>query len=255
MHSGLKMLASGVALALAVPAIAQVYAQPYQAPVPYDQPRAAAPPGGVYGAPAPVAGYGPPASGYGAPAPAPGYGTPSGTYAPPTPGYGAAAGPGAAYGAPPASGYGAPPAAAYGAPAAGAYGANSSYAPPPVVKCDKTGAIAGGLVGALAGGVLGSNVAGHGDKTEGTVLGGVVGGGLGALVGHAHDKHRCDQTGAYWSYADTVPYQADTAAPADPRTAEYVSRGCRLAPAAVEGQEARYVRVCPDASGRYRISG
>jgi phage tail tape-measure protein len=111
------------------------------------------------------------------------------------------------------------------------------------------------LIGALAGGVLGSNVAGHGNKTEGTVLGGVAGGGLGAFVGHAHDKHQCDERGAYWSYSDTVPYQVDNAVAPDPRAAEYASRGCRLAPAAANGQEARYVRVCPDADGRYRIIG
>jgi phage tail tape-measure protein len=123
------------------------------------------------------------------------------------------------------------------------------------VKCDNTGAIAGGLLGALAGGVLGSNVAGHGNKTGGTVLGGVLGGGLGAAVGHAHDKHQCDSTGAYWSYNDTVPYGADATASADPNAPAYVSRGCRLAPAQVSGSDYRYVRVCPDGTGKYRITG
>jgi hypothetical protein len=125
------------------------------------------------------------------------------------------------------------------------------------VKCDNNGAIAGGLIGALAGGVLGSNVAGHGSKTEGTVLGGLAGGGLGAFVGHAHDKHQCDQQGVvYYNYNDTVPYQVDASAPPDPRTADYVNRGCRMAPAAVNNsQDVRYVRVCPDPDGRYRIVG
>jgi len=108
-----------------------------------------------------------------------------------------------------------------------------------VIKCDNTGAIAGGLVGALAGGVLGSNLSHSGNKTEGAVIGGLAGGGLGAVVGHVHDKHQCDQRGAYWSYADTVPYQVDNSVAPDPNAAQYVSRGCRLAPAAVNDQQTR----------------
>jgi uncharacterized protein YcfJ len=100
-------------------------------------------------------------------------------------------------------------------------------------------------------------VAGHGNKTEGTVIGGLAGGGLGAFVGHAHDKHQCDQQGVvYYNYTDTVPYQVDASAPQDPRTADYINRGCRMAPAAVNNsQDVRYVRVCPDPDGRYRIVG
>jgi len=238
MHNASKLaISAALAMAVAGPAAAQ-YGQPYPygapyVPVPAYGQQPAAP---VYGAPQP--GYGQPAP-YGAPPPQP-YGAAPGTYGA-QPGYG-----------PPPGTYAAP--APYGAPPAGAYGANTAYAAP--VKCDNTGAIAGGLIGALAGGVLGSNVAGHGNKTEGTVLGGLVGGGLGAYVGHAHDKHQCDERGVvYYNYGDTVPYQVDTSAPPDPRTADYVNRGCRMAPAAVEGQDARYVRVCPDADGRYRIVG
>ena len=98
---------------------------------------------------------------------------------------------------------------------------------------------------------------GHGDATGlqrfHFGLGGVVGGGLGAAVGHAHDKHKCDQRGAYWNYSDTVPYQSSPANP-DPNAAGYTSRGCRLAPAQVSGEDYRYVRVCPDANGRYRVT-
>ena len=37
----------------------------------------------------------------------------------------------------------------------------------------------------------------------------------------------------------------------------YTRMRCRLAPAAVDayGNDVRYVRVCPDADGRYRITG
>ncbi|CAN7266422.1 hypothetical protein LJR219_001174 [Phenylobacterium sp. LjRoot219] len=60
-----------------------------------------------------------------------------------------------------------------------------------------------------------------------------------------------DQTGGYWNYSDTVPYDTDATARADPNAAGYVSRGCRLAPTG-SGADARYVRVCPDGSGKYR---
>jgi uncharacterized protein YcfJ len=237
-------MTSALALAAAAPAAAQ-YGPSYPYGAPYiPVPAYGQQPNPYYGAPPSGPTYGAPQPGYGAPAP---YGGAPGTY-------------GAAPGAYPPSGYGpppgayAPPPAAYGAPPAAAYGANTAYAAAPV-KCDNTGAIAGGLIGALAGGVLGSNVAGHGNKTEGTVLGGLVGGGLGAAVGHAHDKHQCDERGVvYYNYGDTLPYQVDSSA--DPRAAEYVNRGCRMAPAAVNNsQEVRYVRVCPDPDGRYRIVG
>jgi hypothetical protein len=139
------------------------------------------------------------------------------------------------------------------APAAGYYGGNASYVAP--IKCNNNSAVTAGLLGALAGGVLGSNVAGHGDRTEGAVLGGLVGGGLGAAVGHANDKYKCDKQGAYWSYNDTVPYRVDSRVYRDDRASAYSQRGCRLAPAPVNSSDYRYVRVCPDGSGRYRVAG
>lgn len=159
-----------------------------------------------------------------------------------------------AYTAPPAH-YGPPPPAYYGAPSAGYYGSNASaYAAPPI-RCNNNSAVTAGLIGAIAGGVLGSNIAGHGDKTGGTVLGALVGGGAGAAIGHANDKYKCDQRGAYWSYNDTVPYRVDSDVYRDDRYAEYSRRGCRLAPAPVSDRDYRYVRVCPDAEGRYRVTG
>jgi uncharacterized protein YcfJ len=148
---------------------------------------------------------------------------------------------------------GPPPPADNGPPAAGAYGANTAYAAP--VQCNNNSAVTAGLIGALAGGVLGSNVAGHGNKTGGTVLGALVGGGAGAAIGHANDKYKCDQRGAYWSYNDTVPYQVDSSVYRDDHYADYSRRGCRLAPAPVNSADSRYVRVCPDADGRYRVTG
>jgi hypothetical protein len=144
---------------------------------------------------------------------------------------------------------------AYVAPAAPYYGANTAYATPEV-RCDNSSTVGAGAIGALAGALLGSNIAAHGRRTEGAVLGGVVGAGIGAAVGHQHDKYKCDQRGPYFSYNETIPYREGRDFRTD-RYAEYQRMGCRLATAPVDnyGQDYRYVRVCPDPDGRYRIVG
>jgi hypothetical protein len=175
---------------------------------------------------------------------------PAGWYATtPAPGYVA---PSYAYVAPP-GGYVAP-SGGYAAPAAGYYGAPSAYVAPATVPCNNNAAITAGLIGAIAGGVLGSNVAGH-DKTTGTVLGALVGGGAGAAIGHAHDAQKCDERGLYYSYSDTQPYRVSNDVYPDAGYAQWRSQGCRLAPAPVSQDEYRYVRVCPDDTGRYRVTG
>ena len=96
----------------------------------------------------------------------------------------------------------------------------------------------------------GSNVAARNARPEGTVLGALVGAGVGAAVGNASAK--CDTRGAYYSYEQTQPYRYS-----DGRYADSGER-CRLAPAPTEYNgrvETRYVRVCPDADGRYRVQG
>ncbi len=114
----------------------------------------------------------------------------------------------------------------------------------------KKNATVGGVIGALAGAALGSNVAARNARPEGTVLGALVGAGVGAAVGNASAK--CDTRGNYYSYEQTQPYRYT-----DGRYAE-ASERCRLAPAPAEYNgrvETRYVRVCPDADGRYRVDG
>jgi hypothetical protein len=110
------------------------------------------------------------------------------------------------------------------------------------VSCGVAGPVAGSLPGAAVGIVVGSNAPDLDHKT-------------GALPARFYDRHQCDQHGAYWRYGDTVPYELKSLAAPDPRAAEYAARGCRLAPAAVNEREARYVRVCPDAASRYRLTG
>jgi hypothetical protein len=142
----------------------------------------------------------------------------------------------------------------YVTPSAPYYGANTAYTAP-AVHCDNSGTVTAGAIGALAGAVLGSQLSAPGRHTENSVLGAVIGGGLGAAVGHAHDKYKCDQRGPYFTYQETVPYREG--AHHTPRYAEYERMGCRLASAPVDryGRDYRYVRVCPDPEGRYRIVG
>jgi hypothetical protein len=144
------------------------------------------------------------------------------------------------------------------APDAGYYGRPTTYVGPVTCRNDHSAATAGGILGALAGAALGSNIAASGHRTGGAVLGGLVGAGIGASVGNAHDRYRCDTRGPYFSYNDTIAYRE---AP-DYRSGRYdygyyTRMRCRLAPAPIDndGRDYRYVRVCPDADGRYRITG
>ncbi len=71
----------------------------------------------------------------------------------------------------------------------------------------------------------------------------------------AAGKARCDQAGYYYNYADTVPYRESRYARSGDYDYRYYSRNrCRLAPAPVDATgDVRYVRVCPDGYGQYRI--
>ncbi len=143
------------------------------------------------------------------------------------------------------------------------YGRDASYAGNYADPCrdrrSNNSTVAGGLIGALAGAALGSNVAARNARTEGAVLGAVVGGAIGAGVGRAHENAKCDDAGYYYSYDQTVPYR-ESRYERGRRSGQYDysyynRQRCRLAPAPISGDEYRYVRVCPDREGRYRITG
>jgi hypothetical protein len=140
------------------------------------------------------------------------------------------------------------------------YGRDASYSGTYADPCrsQRTGnSVAGGLIGAIAGAALGSNVAARNARTEGAVLGALVGGAAGAAIGRSSAK--CDDTGYYYSYDQTVPYREsayDRRARSGRYDYSYYNRQrCRLAPAPIDSDEYRYVRVCPDRQGRYRITG
>lgn len=138
------------------------------------------------------------------------------------------------------------------------YGRDSAYTPNAGCQPTNNSAVAGGIIGALAGAALGSNIAAGGHRGDGAVLGAVVGGGIGASVGHANDKYKCDNRGPYYSYNDTISYREDRSYRSGQHDYAYYQRArCRLAAAPVDayGDDVRYVRVCPDGNGRYRITG
>lgn len=119
--------------------------------------------------------------------------------------------------------------------------------------------VGGALIGALAGAAIGSNIDDDGNRTEGTVLGAIVGGAIGANVGRS--TARCDARGYYWTYDQTYSYR-ERSGYRGYRSGRYnydyySRRRCRLAVAPVyyRGDTSyRYVRVCPDSRGRYRLA-
>jgi uncharacterized protein YcfJ len=62
-----------------------------------------------------------------------------------------------------------------------------------VLVCDKAKSKAknGAIIGGLGGALLGNTVAGHGNKTEGTLLGGAVGAVAGHEIGKSKGKKKC----------------------------------------------------------------
>ncbi len=140
---------------------------------------------------------------------------------------------------------------------------NSAYAPYRDSPCETrrdNRTAAGAIIGALAGAAIGSNVASSGVRTEGAVLGALVGGVGGGSIGRSSAK--CDD-GGYWSSRDQTLSYREAGYDRDRRSGqytynEYSRRGCRLAAAPTEYDgrtDYRYVRVCPDSRGRYRITG
>jgi hypothetical protein len=137
---------------------------------------------------------------------------------------------------------------------------NDRYRDSPCERKRSNNTTAGGVIGALAGAAIGSNVAARNARTEGAVLGAVVGAAAGASIGRS--TAQCDNTGYYYSYNQTYPYNEGQYYRGASSSGRYNYRwyarhGCRLAMApAYDGRTSdyRYVRVCPDNNRRYRIT-
>lgn len=181
----------------------------------------------------------------------------------------------------------------YGYPPAYGYNNGYGQGYDPCVRDQRDRTTTGGVVGATIGAIAGSQLAARGRRTEGSVLGGVLGAALGAGVGNnsaaCDSRYRSSGYGRDQSYGGTyVPpaygydnrgydnraydydrrdgydYYRDYPQVVDPgfspQSQGYRYReqdDCRLAESRIrlpDGRsETRYVRTCPDQSGRYRV--
>jgi hypothetical protein len=144
----------------------------------------------------------------------------------------------------------------------------------PCLRDQRTRGTTGGLVGAAIGAGIGSQVASRGARTEGGVLGALLGAAIGSSVGR--EQAACTPTG-YQGYAQRGYYEdnrydgrAYSGAYREERyddryaysrnVAERSYSGaedCRLADSVIRlpngRTETRYVRVCADERGEYRV--
>jgi type II secretory pathway pseudopilin PulG len=194
--------------------------------------------------------------------PAPSYPYSSSPYssAPSTYGYGY----GSPYGTSTPYGYGTPAPYNYGTPApyssnpyyAGTYGANSSYSPQPCSTSSSSGGVNIGVLAALAQAALGG-----GSSASSVLSQAVLGAGVDRSTGSSTVSGvKCDSRGPYYSYNQTQPYREgyyDSYGRWQATATARAYANCRIAaaPADTYGSQYRYVRVCPDSSGRYRITG
>jgi hypothetical protein len=134
----------------------------------------------------------------------------------------------------------------------------SDYRDSPCERRADDHAAAGAVIGAIAGGALGANIGMGPGRAGGLAIGAVLGGVVGANIGH--QTARCDARGYYFTYEQTYPYREGEweRGPSGQYDYTYYSHhGCRLAVAPAhwgDHDDWRYVRVCPDDRGNYRIT-
>jgi hypothetical protein len=156
----------------------------------------------------------------------------------------------------------------------GQYGRNDRYNPYDRYRdtpCERSASSSrdrttGTVLGALIGGALGATAAGDNSEGKGAVLGAVVGGVIGnQIAANSGNSDRygpqCDNSGYYYTYEQTYPYQEDTSYRGRNsgryNSTYYTRQRCRLAIAPSQygdRTDYRYVRVCPDRNNRYRIT-
>jgi hypothetical protein len=139
---------------------------------------------------------------------------------------------------------------------AGAYGTPSSYGT--AVPCSTgSSSVNLGALASIAQAAMGSRSLSVNSIVNQAILGAVVDRALGS---RAISSSQCDSRGYYYTYDQTQPYRegyydAYGRWVSTMPSSTYAS--CRIAPAPTNayGSEYRYVRVCPDGTGRYRITG
>lgn len=168
----------------------------------------------------------------------------------------------------------------------GAYDRNGYYYDPCQRSTTQRGT-GGGLAGAGIGAAIGGGVAARGAKTEGAVLGGLLGAVIGSNIGKNSAACRSGQTppppppppSAYNGSYDDPAYRSgsyeDARRDADrdsyyertyerregyrvaDRTGQADINGCTLAESPIylpDGRvQKRFVRVCPDANGKFQV--
>lgn len=138
---------------------------------------------------------------------------------------------------------------------AGAYGVPSAYGT--AVPC-ATGSsnVNLGALASIAQAAMGSRSTSVNSVVNQAILGAVVDQALGS---RAISSSQCDSRGYYYTYDQTQPYREgyyDGYGRWVSTLSSSAYANCRIAPAPTNsyGSEYRYVRVCPDATGRYRIT-
>ena len=144
----------------------------------------------------------------------------------------------------------------------------------------------GGLAGAGIGAAIGSGVSGRGAKTEGAVLGGLLGAVIGSNIGKNsaactpgtppppppppaynqgayNQPPEADRYDPYYSDSryddrrDGYSYESERSYTVTQDQARADANGCTLAESPIylpDGRvQKRFVRVCPDAQGRYQV--
>lgn len=152
----------------------------------------------------------------------------------------------------------------------------------PCKRASTNRATTGGILGALAGAAVGSNLAAHhGGRAGGAALGGVVGAVAGANIGknsaacspgqqrqgyynngqtyygsNYDDRYQGDRYNDRARYDDYAEDRYGNSYPVTDRPAAD-TRACSLAESPIylpDGRvQKRFVRVCPDANGRYQV--
>lgn len=170
----------------------------------------------------------------------------------------------------------------------GAYDSQGYYYDPCQRSTTQRGT-GGGLAGAGIGAAIGSGIAANGARTEGAVLGGLLGAVIGSSIGKNSAACRSGQTpppppppsayngsyddpsyrsSSYGSYDNARrdasrdsyyerSYERQEGYRVDNRSSQADVNGCTLAESPInmpDGRvQKRFVRVCPDANGKYQV--
>lgn len=99
--------------------------------------------------------------------------------------------------------------------------------------------VAGTVLGGLFGALIGNSVSRGGGRAGGTIIGGVAGAAAGSNI--ARSTVHCDGPKPYWTYEQTIGYDAYNGYPGRYDRDWYWRHHCRW----VQTERGDYLRVCP----------